>query len=512
MHPLRGGLRPVGDSSMLTKALASLTGDRATGPNVLIIVTCGLLAAGIFIIDIASLPLGVAAGVAYVAVVLISLWLPRWQYSIIVAGIVSILTILGYLWSQPAGIPWMVVTNRLLALSAIWLTAIVGCWVVHTKRKKSEDALRVQRSFSDTLFETAPAVVLLIDPNGRITGINPFLERVSGFSANEVLGRYWVDIFAPGEEQPDPPQSLHEVSGRAAEIGAGNTIITKSGEQRRIEWRGTTLGDAAGNVVGYLNVGHDVTERVEQARALQQAEQEADRARQAKSRFLETASNDLRHNLQTLVLLNGALRRSVTEPKAQKMFVMQGDALAHMSDLLNALLEISRLESGDVELKITETPIQGIFERLQDEFECQAQAKGLKLSFDSHSEVAYSDRVMLTRIVQILVSNAICYTNQGAVRVDCRRQAGGLRISVKDSGIGIAADQLPGIFDEFYRVDKDQASTNGRLGLGLSIAARSVNLLGTKVEVESEPDRGSRFSIIVPAGSATGVRCAGSTE
>ncbi len=242
------------------------------------------------------------------------------------------------------------------------------------------------------------------------------------------------------------------------------------------------------------------------------AEQEADRARNAKSRFLQTASNDLRHHLQTLSLLNGALRKIVTEPEAQKMFVMQGDALVHLSDLLNSLLEISKLDSGDVELEITETPMPEIFRRLQDEFESQAQEKGLKLHFDSQTEVAFSDRKLLTQIVRIMLSNAIRYTHQGIINVFCRREAGDLRVTVQDSGIGIAPDQLVGIFDEFYRVETDPANRNGSLGLGLSIVERSANLLGTKVEVESELGRGSSFSLLVPAGSMTGVPSTGAAK
>ncbi len=353
------------------KELVEGSEDLANHASVQVILACTALAAGIFIIDVASLPLGVATGVAYVGVVLISLWLPRWQFSFIAAGGVSILTILGYVLSEPAGIPWMVVTNRLLALSAIWFTAIAGSWLVFAVRKKSEDALR-------------------------------------------------------------------------------------------------------------------------------QAEQESDRARNAKSRFLETASNDMRHYLHTLSLLNGALRKTVNEPKAHEMFAMQGEALAHLSDLLHSLLELSKLESGDIELHITETSIQEIFLQLQEEFEGPAQVKGLQLNFASQTEVAHSDRVLLTRIVRILVSNAIRYTKEGAVDIRCRREPEGLLITVQDSGIGIAPDHLARIFDEFYRIDNDPEERNGGLGLGLTIVERSVNLLGAKVEVESKLGQGSKFTIVVP--------------
>ena len=340
--------------------------------GVYIALLCSVLAAAIFIVDIESLPLGVAAGVAYVGVVVIALWLPRWQHTFVVAGGVSLLTVVGFFLSEPAGIPWMVAANRLLALYAIWLTAIAGSWLLITSRRKSEVDLRA-------------------------------LER------------------------------------------------------------------------------------------------EADQARSAKSRFLKTASNDMRHHLQTLSLLNGALRKTVPQAKAQEIVEKQGDALAQLGDLLNSLLEISEFETGEVELKIAETPVQEIFRQLRDEFECQARAKDLQLEFDPQEELVLSDNTLLTRILRALLSNAIRYTSQGGVKVFCSRETGGLRISVEDSGIGIAPDQVGHIFDEFYRVDNDPAARHNGLGLGLSIVERSVKLLGTKIDIESESGRGSSFSLLVPA-------------
>jgi signal transduction histidine kinase len=108
---------------------------------------------------------------------------------------------------------------------------------------------------------------------------------------------------------------------------------------------------------------------------------------------------------------------------------------------------------------------------------------------------------LLTRIIRILVSNAIRYTKLGAVNIRCRRESEGLVITVQDSGIGIAPDHVARIFDEFYRIDHDPEERNGGLGLGLTLVERSVKLLGARVEVESELGRGSRFSIVVPSGS-----------
>ncbi len=342
--------------------------------NKQIILICAASAAAIFVVDIASLPLGVAAGVAYVAVVLVALSLSQWKSVLIVAGGVSILTIIGYLLSEPGGIPWIVVINRLLALAAIWLTALVGGWLVISRRRKSEQAL-------------------------------------------------------------------------------------------------------------------------------QKAEEETDRARNAKSRFLESTSNDMRQDLQTLTLLGAVMRRIVADPKALEICKSQDEAVANLGDLLNSILEFYELESGAVEPHIAEASIQDIFQQLQDEFAAQANAKGLQLVFSSHAEVALSDGKLLMQILRSLISNAVRYTNQGTVDVSCQREFGGLRVTVRDSGIGIAPGEMAVIFDEFYQVKSDPVGGNGGRGLGLSIVDRGLKLLQSTVKVESELGQGSTFSFVVPAAS-----------
>lgn len=333
---------------------------------------CTALAVGIFIVDIASLPLGVAAGVAYVAVVFISLWQSQWRFSLLVAGGVSALTILGFLFSEPAGIAWMVITNRVLALVAIWVTAIVGGWLTFSRRKKLVEALK-------------------------------------------------------------------------------------------------------------------------------SAEDEAHRARKAKSRFLESTSNDMRQHLQTLGLLSAAMQRTVAEPKAQEICKRQDDAVAHLGDLLNSILEFCELESGAVKPKLTAVPIQDVFQQLEEEFSPQARAKGLQLRFSSHAEVAHSDGLLLTQVLRSLLSNAIRYTEEGVVEASCERESGGLKLKVGDSGIGIAPDKLAVIFEEFYRVNSDPVGSSGGRGLGLSIVDRGLKLLHAKIEVQSEPGQGSAFSFVIPA-------------
>ncbi len=347
------------------------TENPTTLTNLQIVLLCLALAIGIFIVDVASLPLGVAAGVAYVAVVLISLWLSQWYFTLFVAGVVSVLTIFGFVYSEPSGVPWMVITNRALALLAIWLTAIIGGWLVFSKRRRT-------------------------------------------------------------------------------------------------------------------------------AQALVRAEEEAARARGSKYRFLESTSNEMRQHLQTMALLSATMRRKVEGPDLEKICTLQDDAVAQLGDLLNSILEFYELESGGVRPELAEVSIQEIFQKLQSEFELQAQTKGLQLTFSAPSETALTDSALLTRIIRSLVSNAIHFTDKGDVEVTCKRVANRLRIAVTDSGIGIPSGELDVIFDEFYRVDSNPVDRSAGRGLGLAVVDRGLKLLQTEIEVESEPGQGSSFSFVVP--------------
>ena len=228
-------------------------------------------------------------------------------------------------------------------------------------------------------------------------------------------------------------------------------------------------------------------------------EEEANRARQATSRFIDASGNDIRHHLQTLNLLNAALCKLADTRKTREIAAKQGIAITQLGEFMDSLLEFNELESGDVELEIGDIPIADTLQKLEQEFEYQARAKGLDLSFDYQNCVARTDPRLLSRIIRVLVSNAIRYTNEGSVRVSAQCEPGYLNISVTDTGIGIAPDQLSRIFDVFYRVDNSPARREGGLGLGLSIVERSVRHLDAELEVESEPGRGSTFSLRIPA-------------
>jgi two-component system CheB/CheR fusion protein len=153
------------------------------------------------------------------------------------------------------------------------------------------------------------------------------------------------------------------------------------------------------------------------------------------------------------------------------------DAVAHMTELLDSLLEVNRLESGEFNPDITDFSIDPVLARVCEEQALVAASKGLQLRTVACSAVVRSDRSLLARMVGNLLANAIKYADRGKVLVGCRHRAGTLRIEVWDTGIGIAADQLDAIFEEFYRADRSDPSRSG-LGLGLYSVQRFARLLG----------------------------------
>jgi signal transduction histidine kinase len=246
----------------------------------------------------------------------------------------------------------------------------------------------------------------------------------------------------------------------------------------------------------------DVSERRRVEQALKEARREADMANLAKSRFLATASHDLRQPLQALGLLNGALRRMVSDVDSRDVIDQQEQAVDAMSRLLNALLDISKLESGAIKLEPADFDVAPLFDEMRREFANVAASKGLRFSIDSPRELVHSDPALIGQVLRNLVSNAIKYTPAGTVGLRCTNEGSRVRVEVHDTGVGIAQDQVPLIFEEFYQVGVSLNSSREGYGLGLSIVQRIARLLDITIGVNSAPGRGSVFSFELPVASS----------
>ena len=251
----------------------------------------------------------------------------------------------------------------------------------------------------------------------------------------------------------------------------------------------------------YMRLAADLIVRAQDEDAIRAARDAADRANLAKGRFLATASHDLRQPVQTLALLNGTLRRCVDSAEAVEAVAQQERAIEAMSRLLSALLDISKLESGAIRPDPSDFAVKAMFEELRDEFAGIASCKGLgfRVMPCKEEDSVRSDRSLVGQVLRNLISNALKYTREGWIALRCLQQAPHLlRLEVLDTGIGIPADQLRYIYDEFYQVGGQQQVARNGYGLGLSIVQRIVTLLDVELDVQSEVGRGSRFALILP--------------
>ncbi len=295
--------------------------------------------------------------------------------------------------------------------------------------------------------------------------------------------------------------------------------------QRVIEIRSARLPDG-GIVTTYTDVTQTVlaeeelaaaNERLErrvQARtaelerlnqALAQAKTEAEEANVSKTRFLAAAGHDILQPLNAARLYASSLTESAAEGGADERVSLARNvdaSLEAVEEILGALLDISRLDAGATRPEIVDFPVNDIFRQLEIEFAPTARAKGLALRFVASSLCVRSDRRLMRRLLQNLVSNAVKYTPKGRVLVGCRRVAGAVRIEVWDTGLGIPGDKQRQIFEEFERLEQGARAARG-LGLGLSIVERLGRVLGHAVTLRSKPGVGSVFAVVAPLGVAS---------
>ena len=225
--------------------------------------------------------------------------------------------------------------------------------------------------------------------------------------------------------------------------------------------------------------------------------------RQAKSRFLASASHDLRQPLHTLALYSAALSMRKTDERTQEMAREIGNAIASLGTLLDALLDVSKLDADAVRPEPRRFPLNALVARIAGDFRALAAAKGLALELDAGEPLfVYTDEVLLERVVRNLVDNAVKYTARGAVRLRLRQEQGSAVLAVADTGPGIPAAEHERIFEEFYQLSNPERDRSRGIGLGLAIVRRLTNLLGIELNFESHPGRGTRFVLALPLAEA----------
>ena len=262
------------------------------------------------------------------------------------------------------------------------------------------------------------------------------------------------------------------------------------------------LQQALNQMAERLEVGRDELERriAQATQELREKKEEAESATLAKSRFLAAASHDLRQPTHALGLFVTRLGQLTHDAQAMDLLANMDRAVQAMRELLDALLDISRLEAGAVPVHLQAFALNDVFDQLKAELALMAAEKGLSLRVRPCNVWVMSDPVQIHRILLNLLGNALRYTRAGSVLLACRGKGedGRAWIEVWDTGIGIATEHQEAIFKEFYQIDNPERERSKGLGLGLNIVQRTARLLGHPLQLCSRSGQGSRFRIELP--------------
>jgi PAS domain S-box-containing protein len=392
---------------------------------------------------------------------------------------------------------------------------------------ETSQELRFSRQLLQATMENVSQGIAVADAESRLIAWNRrYLEMFQYPEGAAYVGRPVADLIRLNAERGEFGDTDVElqVEKRLAHMRAGTAYVVQRTRRngRVYEIRGLPMPDG-----GYVTTYTDITEfkRTEQAlleakqtleqrvagrtaelqaalEAQRDAKRLAEEANATKTRFVAAASHDLLQPLNAARLFASALEVRSSDPEVRNLASRIDSSMRAAEDVLNDMLDIARLESGTLRADIADFAVTEVFEDLERQFAPLAERRGLRLRVTHPRCRVRSDRVLLRRVLQNLIANALRYTQRGGVLVGCRRRGTCVQLEVWDTGPGIAEQHQQAIFEEFRRLDRQSPWGEQGLGLGLAICDRIARLLGLQLGLRSAAGRGSVFRVRVPLGDA----------
>jgi PAS domain S-box-containing protein len=507
----------------------------------LILVLALVFAAFVFAFDL-SLPLGVAAGVPYVALVLIGIWLPYHWHVYILAALASALILTGYAVSPSGGILWVVLTNRGLALFAVWVTTFL---IAHRKgvenelretrdelevrvqqrttalRQEVRDREEVSRELEKNenrlrlIVETAVDAIITINEKGIVETFNTAAESIFNYPNREVVGKN-IRMLMP---EPDKAQhngylKTYLKTGKARIVGQSREV---KGRRKNGNVFPMTLAVSEAVEDGrryFTGIVRDISAEKEAELRIRLAKDAADKANKAKSEFLSSMSHELRTPMNAILGFSQLLQHSPEHPLTEKqneytdLVLKSGD---HLLELIDQVLELAKIEAGHISVSVEDVPVITTIEECIEVVSPRAEQNSVTLDFQcpegfyqGDCPILETDPMRFRQVLFNLLSNAIKYNREGgSVTVDCDEALENmLRISVSDTGEGIPLDQQKNLFRPFERLGREAGAIEGT-GIGLTITKNIVSILGGRIGYLAKKEGGSTFWFELPTSGRT---------
>ena len=333
------------------------------------------------------------------------------------------------------------------------------------------------------------------DPSGIITDVNKQMEALTGCTRDELIGAPFKKYFTDPERAE---AAIKLVLGEKKVTNYELTARARDGKETVVSYNATTFYDRDRRLQGVFAAARDVTERKRLDVELESAKSVAEKANLAKSEFLSSMSHELRSPLNAILGFAQLMESDSTPPSPS-----QNESIAqilqagwHLLTLINEILDLAKVESGQVPLSREPVSLAEVLLECQGMIEPQAQQRGISMTFPRFDKLCFvnADRTRVKQVLINLLSNAIKYNREhGMVEVTYTESTPGrIRISIKDSGAGLAADQLAQLFQPFNRLGQEGSAEEGT-GIGLVVAKRLVEMMGGIIGVESTVGVGSVF-------------------
>ncbi|MDF2594739.1 MAG: sensor hybrid histidine kinase [Clostridia bacterium] len=373
---------------------------------------------------------------------------------------------------------------------------------IHDITNKKQTELELKKQAKGLFY--SPVSIIITDNRGVIEYINPIFTQITGFEKKDVIGKT-PRIQASGQLGKAFYQTLWQTLLKG-ELWRGTFINKKKNGE--LYWEEASISpvfDTQNVITHFVAVKEDITERLKAEQALMIAKQEAEKADKAKSIFIAHMNHEIRTPLNAILGFSELLinEMDLLPKQKSKLDIIYKNG-KHLLNIINEILEISKIEAGKMSIKINSFDILAMLEDLYHTFYLKAKEKNIAMYFvmqEGMPRNIKTDEIKLRQIVINLIGNALKFIEQGSIHVltsiEYRDDKTQLYLSVKDTGIGIDKEDLQKIFDNFVQVNKDNYSEGGT-GLGLSITKKFIENLGGTISVESEKGKGSEFSFFIP--------------
>jgi len=386
-----------------------------------------------------------------------------------------------------------------------------------TDRRLTEDALRESEARFRGTFDNAGVGIAHCDPEGRYVRVNQKYCDILGYTPAALAETTFQDVTHPDDVAESTGQFAALLRGEISSYAMEMRCISRTGETVWVHITASVQRDAAGRPIHAIGVMHDISDRKRLEQELRRAKAAAESANRAKDDFLANVSHEIRTPMNAILGMTELVLDTPLNPEQRQLLNTVESAAGSLLGIINDLLDFSKIEAGKLDLDPTEFALRPLVDDTLRALAARAHLKGLELVCNVSSDVpdgVIGDAGRLRQVLVNLVGNAIKFTDQGEVEIrvglaDDRAADGEVRVafSVRDTGIGIARGKQAAIFHAFEQEDTSTTRRYGGTGLGLTIAARLIGLMGGRIAVDSAPGSGSTFSFTAdfqrPAGAAT---------